>query len=108
MLEAFEADEFSNWLTELRDVTGKARIIKQIQRTQIAGRYAGDWKPIGDVVEIRLFFGPGYRLYTSIEDEKLLLLLIGGDKSTQSKDIKEAQRLLKEWKRGTENGIQRI
>jgi putative addiction module killer protein len=98
MLEAFETDAFSEWLSELRDATGKARIIKQVQRIQIAERYVGDWKPVGDVVEVRLFFGPGYRLYTSIENGKLLLLLVGGDKSSQSRDIAKAQRLLEEWR----------
>ena len=99
MLQVIETDVFSEWLLNLKDLQGKARILKQVQRIQIAERYVGDWKSVGcGVVEIRLMFGPGYRLYTSIEDGRMLLLLVGGDKSTQGKDIEKARELLSEWR----------
>lgn len=99
MLRVFETDAFSVWLRNLKDLQAKARIIKQVQRIQIAERYVGDWKAVSDgIVETRLMFGSGYRLYSSIEDGGILLLLAGGDKSTQVRDIKKARELLAKWK----------
>lgn len=99
MLEVVETDDFNEWLRALRDVAAKGRIIKQVQRVQLAEQYVGDWKAVGNgVIEMRLMFGPGYRLYTSIQGRKVLLLLIGGDKSTQESDIEKAAELLDEWK----------
>ena len=99
MLQAIETDEFSGWLQGLKDLQGKARIVKQVQRIQLAERYVGDWKAVGGgVIEVRLAFGPGYRLYTSIEGNAVLLLLVGGDKSSQTSDIDKARALLAEWK----------
>ena len=60
---------------------------------------AGDLKPVGDgVVELRCHFGPGYRVYVYSEGDLLIVLLMGGDKPSQSRDIAAAQRILKEWK----------
>ena len=98
MLELVKSDDFDGWVRSLRDATTKARVLKQVQRIQVAEQYVGDWKPVGGgVIEVRLVFGAGYRLYTAIREGALLLLLAGGDKSTQGGDIPRAQALLAEW-----------
>lgn len=88
--------EFSKWIRKLRDLNSRAMIIKRIQRASKGN--LGDHKSVGSgVFELRIFFGPGYRVYFSFHDNKLLLLLIGGDKSTQAADIALAQRLKKDY-----------
>lgn len=88
------------WLEELDQKTA-ARIEARISRFK-SGNF-GDHKSVGESVwEARLFFGPGYRVYFAKEAGFIVLLLCGGDKSTQNRDIKEAQNYLKEWRR--ENG----
>lgn len=88
---------FYDWLHELKDKTIRARIYRQIDRMSL-GNY-GDFKSVGEgVLEIRLHFGAGYRIYFTEIDNQLLLLLAGGDKSTQIKDIKLAQQYWHEFK----------
>ena len=100
MLMIIGSEKFTAWLKNLRDRQAKVRVIKQIQRIQLAEAFVGDWKPVGGgVIETRLCFGPGYRIYSAIEDDMVLLLLVGGDKSSQSRDVIEARRILKEWRR---------
>lgn len=107
MLRAIESEQFGKWLTNLRDRQAKARMLKQVQRIQLAEQFVGDWKSVGGgVIEVRLDFGPGYRLYAAIETGCILLLLAGGDKSTQNRDIEKAKRCLADWR--CENGIQRV
>ena len=66
----------------------------------------GDWKHVGDgAIEQRFDFGPGYRVYLSIEGDVVLLLLAGGDKHAQQKDIQEAKRVLREWRKGNGRGV---
>ena len=61
--------------------------------------YYGDYKSVGDgVFELRFFFGPGYRIYFAEEDDTIVILLCGGDKSTQAKDIEKAKEYLKDYK----------
>jgi len=90
-----QTQEFQNWLDALRDRRGQARIAARIRLAE-AGNF-GDWKPIGgDISEMRVDFGPGYRLYFTRRGSVLIVMLAGGDKSTQARDIRRAQKLLKE------------
>ena len=71
------------------------------------GILIGDRKHLGSgIMEYRLHMGPGYRVYYAIEGDKIIILLIGGDKDSQSSDIKRARSILKEWRKS--NGIQKI
>ncbi|MFC3441056.1 type II toxin-antitoxin system RelE/ParE family toxin [Sphingobium rhizovicinum] len=95
MIEIRRTEEFDVWLRNLRDVAGKARILKRIERAR--GGNLGDVASVGDgVMEMRLFFGPGYRLYYVRRGDELILLLCGGDKGSQSADIDRARVMAKE------------
>lgn len=95
MTEVRTLPEFDEWLSRLRDIADKVRIIKRIERA--AHGNLGDVAPVGDgVFEMRLFFGPGYRLYFVQRDGAMIVLLCGGDKSTQAADIARARNLAKE------------
>jgi putative addiction module killer protein len=92
MLQVRETAEFSDWLSALRDTRGKAKILVRIDR--LARGNPGDVQPVGDgVSELRVDYGPGYRVYFVKRAAKLILLLCGGDKKTQAKDIARAKRL---------------
>jgi putative addiction module killer protein len=94
MIEVRQTVRFATWLAGLRDVQSRARILKRIDRVK-AGNL-GDVAPVGEgVSEMRLFFGPGYRLYFVADGETLIVLLCGGDKSTQASDIAEAKVMAK-------------
>ena len=87
--------EFDLWLKKLKDVTAKAKILFRIQKLESDGHY-GDWKSVGEgVLEMRIHYGKGYRLYFKVKEDQIILLLIGGDKSSQEKDIKKAIQLSK-------------
>lgn len=89
MIEIRKTATYANWLDCLRDIRARARIQVRIER--LAAGNAGDVKPIGGgVSELRINFGPGYRVYFTKRGQKLIILLAGGDKSTQQQDIKEA------------------
>ncbi|MBA1142092.1 type II toxin-antitoxin system RelE/ParE family toxin [Mesorhizobium sp. CCANP35] len=93
----FETDTFKRWLEDLRDVQAKARIVRRIDR--LAFGNPGDVKPVGEgISEMRIDHGPGYRIYFLQAGMVRVLLLCGGDKGTQSRDIAAAKRLAKEWK----------
>lgn len=95
MLEVRRTEQFDVWLRSLRDLAGKMRIIKRIERA--AAGNMGDVAPVGDgVMEMRLFFGPGYRLYFVRRGERLVILLCGGDKASQSNDIERAKAIARE------------
>ena len=88
----YRTAEFDAWLSGLRDYIGKARILKRI-RTADAGNF-GDCEAVGEgVSEMRIHIGPGYRAYYTRIGEVAYLLLVGGDKSSQSRDIKRAVKL---------------
>ncbi len=90
---------FIIWLESIKDATIKRRIRLRIDR-MIDGNL-GDTKNLGDnLYELRLFFGSGYRIYYTIENDVLVILLSGGDKSTQAEDIKKAKLYLKNYKGG--------
>jgi putative addiction module killer protein len=91
-----KTDEYRDWLDRLRDQAGRARILVRVDRL-IHGN-PGDHRNLqGGVSELKIDFGPGYRVYYTQRGEQLLLLLIGGDKSSQAKDIAKAQQLAKDF-----------
>jgi len=94
MITFLRTHEFDSWLKALRDPVGKARIIARIRSAE-AGNF-GDCASVGDgVSEMRIHYGPGYRVYYCREGDVVYLLLCGGDKSTQKRDIKNAKLLHK-------------
>jgi len=95
LIEVRQTERFRIWLTGLRDERARARILKRLDRAQ-AGNL-GDVAPVRDgVSEMRIFCGPGYRVYFVQRGKELIALLCGGDKSTQDADIAEAKALAKE------------
>ena len=95
MIEVRETNVFSAWLSGLRDRRARARIQSRLDR--LAMRNPGDAKPVGNgVSEMRIDYGPGYRVYYLQRGNVLIILLCGGDKSTQDKDIKRALQLATE------------
>jgi putative addiction module killer protein len=98
MVEVVRTDEFDEWIRKLKDRAGRLRILKRIDRLAATGN-PGDVKPVGNgVFELRLDVGPGYRVYYLQDGDVLILLLCGGDKSTQQKDIDKSHQLADEWR----------
>ncbi len=90
-----QTDTFSKWLHKLKDIQAKVSILRRIDRIK-DGNF-GDYKSVGDgVSELRITTGPGYRVYYTLKEDEVIILLIGGDKSTQTKDIEKAKEILKE------------
>ena len=92
MVEIRKTELFAKWIDNLRDVQAKARVLVRIER--LASGNAGDVKPVGEgISEMRIDHGPGYRVYFIKRGTELIILLAGGDKGSQSADIKVALRL---------------
>ena len=92
MIEIRKTDIFAEWLDGLRDIQARARIQARIERLAVGN--PGDVEPVGEgVSELRINYGPGYRVYFKRWGQELIILLAGGDKSTRAKDIKAALRL---------------
>ncbi|WP_425445030.1 type II toxin-antitoxin system RelE/ParE family toxin [Zobellella taiwanensis] len=92
-----ESTKFRQWLKKLKDDTGRARVVSRINR--LAAGLAGDAAPVGQgVSELRIHYGPGYRVYYYQQGDVLVLLLCGGDKGSQRRDIDTAHQILKEWR----------
>jgi putative addiction module killer protein len=90
MFEVKTTAEFDEWLTSLKDRVGKAKIVSRLQRLELGN--AGDHSSVGDgVSELRVHSGPGYRVYYKQTDMTIIVILCGGDKSTQDKDIRRAK-----------------
>lgn len=96
MFELKQTETFRQWRTGLRDERVRAMIASRLDR--LAYGHAGDAEPVGDgISELRIHYGPGYRVYFRKQGETIIILLCGGDKSSQARDIKAAKRLLSEW-----------
>jgi putative addiction module killer protein len=92
VIEVRKTNEFALWLDGLRDIHARARVQSRIER--LAAGNPGDVKPVGaGVSELRIDYGPGYRVYFVQKGSVSIILLAGGDKSTQARDIKTALRL---------------
>ena len=94
MLQIRKTDVYAEWIDNLRDLQGRARILVRVER--LASGNPGDVKAIsGGVSELRVHFGPGYRVYFTQRGHDIVILLAGGDKSSQSTDIQTALQLVK-------------
>ena len=92
MIEIRKTATFAKWIDGLRDIRARARVLARIER--LASGYAGDVKPVGEgVSEMRIDYGPGYRVYFRKRGRSLVILLAGGDKRSQRRDIDTALRL---------------
>lgn len=92
MTEIRKTDVYAKWLDGLRDIRARARILVRVER--LASGNAGDCEPVGEgVSELRINYGPGYRVYYKQQGQELVILLAGGDKGSQSRDIKTALQL---------------
>ncbi len=89
---------FDRWMARLRDERAKTRILVQLDRLRLG--LPGDWKPVGEgISELRIFEGKGYRVYFGREGKTIVVLLCGGDKSTQSRDIELAKTYWRAYQR---------
>jgi putative addiction module killer protein len=85
--------ESDKWLNKLKDLKAKAKILFRLQKFE-TDEHFGDCKPVGDgIKELRVDVSKGYRIYFKEKEGKLIILLLGGDKSTQQKDIKKAKEI---------------
>jgi putative addiction module killer protein len=92
MGEVRQTEEFSGWLHRLKDVNAVARIVVRIRRFEMGN--PGDTKNVGQGVrEMRIDYGPGYRIYYVHRGAQIVILLCGGDKRTQRQDIERAQKM---------------
>lgn len=92
MFTIIKTERFGKWLDKLKDRHAKVRILDRIN--SMIGGNLGDVKPVGEgVSETRIHYGPGYRLYFYQQGDVVIVLLCGGDKSTQNKDIEKAKEL---------------
>ena len=97
MVEILRGTTFDRWLSKLKDKGAVARILVRIDRLALGN--PGDVRSVGGgVSELKIDYGPGYRVYFAQQGETLVLLLCGGDKSTQDSDISTAQRIAAEWR----------
>jgi len=97
MATIVKSDVFTEWIDALRDRAGAAHVLRRIER--LARGNAGDVAPVGEgVSELRINVGPGYRVYFGRRGEDWIVILSGGDKSSQAADIKAAKDLWTEWK----------
>lgn len=95
VIDILQTPEFSKWLHKLKDRAAKVRILERLERVRTGN--IGDHKPLGGGLhEMRLTYGPGYRVYYAMDGQTVIVLLVGGNKSTQSKDIEKAREIWKE------------
>lgn len=92
-------DEFDKWLRKLKDLRAKAKILFRIQKIE-NDEHFGDFEPVGNGIrELKIDYAKGYRVYFKESDGRIIILLIGGDKSTQQRDIEKAKEILKRLKK---------
>jgi putative addiction module killer protein len=95
--EIIQSETFKQWLFGLKDRAARARIHIRIKRIETGN--LGDVKPVGEgISELRIDHGPGYRLYFMQREQRVIILLCGGDKSTQMRDIDRARIIAKDWR----------
>ena len=95
MYKIEKTDDFDKWLRKLKDLKAKAKILFRIQKIE-NDEHFGDCEPVGNgILELKIDFAKGYRVYFKESDGKIIILLIGGDKSTQQRDIEKAKEILK-------------
>ncbi len=100
MIITEKTSEFDKWIRKLKDIRAKSKILFRIQKLENDEHY-GDCKPVGDgISEMRINYAKGYRIYFKNKETKLVILLIGGEKSTQQKDIEKAKKI---WNRIKDN-----
>jgi len=93
MFTVLQTEEFQGWLDALKDVRAQVRIAARLRMAETGN--LGDWKSVGGALSgMRVDVGPGYRLYFTRRQHILIVMLAGGDKSTQARDIRRAQKLL--------------
>lgn len=96
MIEIKQTETFRKWRIQLKDDRVRGLIASRLDRLSFG--HAGDVEPVGQgISEMRIHYGPGYRIYFHKRGNTIIVLLCGGDKSTQTKDIKTAKRLADEW-----------
>ena len=96
-----KSDAFAEWIDELRDRAGAAQVLRRLARLERGN--PGNVAPVGKgLSELKIDFGPGYRVYFGQRGEELVIILCGGDKSSQDRDIEVAKRLWSEWKEQNE------
>ena len=99
MYKIEKTDDFDKWLRRLKDLRAKAKILFRIQKIE-NDEHFGDCEPVGNgIVELKIDYAKGYRVYFKESDGKIIILLIGGDKSTQQRDIEKAKEILKRIKK---------
>ena len=91
-----ETETYAKWIENLKDEQAKARIFIRIDRLALGN--PGDSRFLGDISELRIDYGPGYRVYYKDTGKEIIILLCGGDKSTQEADIKKARKIAKSYK----------
>ena len=104
MIDVVKSDQFEKWFRQLRDIRARARIDARIFR--LSRGNPGDVRPVGSgVSELRIDYGPGYRVYFTQHGETIAVLLCGGDKTTQQGDIKLAIEIARLWKEAGMEGL---
>lgn len=97
VVELIKTDVFDQWLRGLRDTRGRAKVMVRLRRLSLGN--PGDVKPVGEgISELRIPHGPGYRVYYLTRGPIVVVLLCGGDKSSQSRDIEQAKAIARQWK----------
>jgi putative addiction module killer protein len=98
VVDVVKSATFDRWLRRLKDRRAAARV--QVRIDRLAAGNPGDVKPVGaGISELRIDYGPGYRVYYMIEARRLIVLLCGGDKTDQQRDIDQAKRIAEEWRK---------
>ena len=95
MYKVEKTESFDKWLRKLKDLRAKAKILFRIQKIE-NDEHFGDCEPVGDGIrELKIDYAKGYRVYFTESDGKIIILIIGGDKSTQQRDIDKSKEILK-------------
>jgi len=92
-MKVYRTDLYLKWITKLKDNKGKAIIRARLRRMHLSGNFRDFEKVSKSVYELKIDYGPGYRIYLTLRETKIIILLLGGDKSSQARDIKKAERM---------------